>query len=478
VVASVVAGWIPARAAARTPPAHAMQRAAAPAAGLPVLGRVSIGLGLIATGVVCAWMPPVRWDGGVRFPVAGYAAALLWIAGGGIIAGRLLPTLRGALRLVPASAAVTVAWGHLRRPSGRHRLAVAALHCAVGMTAGMVILVASFDETVRGWIGRSLQADLYVSSGTGRGRITPATVEALRQHPAVVDLSALTVYPVVVDGLETQLQGGTLTLIPDRVDLSWVRAPGDRTVFDSSRNESLALVSEAFSERFRRSVGDRLIVPTPTGEREFRIAGIFADYGNERGSILVERKHVLRWFDNDHATNVSLWVHPTVDPDQLRAELAAQYPALNLVTNARLRTEILRIFRQTFAITYALELIGVVVAVVGLALTLSSVLLDRRDELTTLRALGFSRRELAWATALEGGGVAMTGALAGLALSLGLAWLLIYVINKQSFGWTLGFAIPGGTLLALAAAVVSCGAIVGWSVGRWAANLPADRDEE
>jgi putative ABC transport system permease protein len=351
------------------------------------------------------------------------------------------------------------------------------------MTAGMVILVASFDKTVRGWVQRSLQADLYLASDAGqsasaRGRITSATVAALRADPTVVELSQLAVYPIVLDGVETQLHGASLALVPERIDLAWVEQPADRTVFDPARNAGLALVSESFSERFQRNVGDVVRLPTPAGLRDVRIAGIFADYGNERGSILVDRSHVQKWFADDSVTNVSLWLGEGADPDTVRAELTRRYPALSVYTNARLRQEILRIFRQTFAITYALELVGIFVAVIGLALTLTSVLLDRRDELTTLRALGFSRREMAVSTAIEGGAIAAAASLGGLMLSLALGWLLIFVINKQSFGWTLGFALPWGTLGLLAAVVVASGVAVGASAGRWAAALPADREEE
>jgi putative ABC transport system permease protein len=207
------------------------------------------------------------------------------------------------------------------------------------------------------------------------------------------------------------------------------------------------------------------------------IAGIFADYGNERGSIMVERAHLRAWMGDDRVTNVSLWLKPGVDADGVRSELLGEFSGLAIFTNVKLRAEVLRIFRQTFAITYALEVIAVLVAVVGLALTLTSVLLDRREELTTLRALGFTRRELAGAAALEGGVVAAAAVAGGLVLSVALGWLLIYVINKQSFGWTLGFAVPWGQLAALAGAVVATGVVVSYFVGRWGADLPADREE-
>ena len=127
---------------------------------------------------------------------------------------------------------------------------------------------------------------------------------------------------------------------------------------------------------------------------------------------------------------------------------------------------------------HALEAIGVVVAVAGLGLSMASMLLDRRDELTTLRALGFSHQEIAAASAWEGAGTATVGAVAGILLSLGLGYLLVHVINKQSVGWTLQLVVPAWHLLALLALIISVGACASWQIGRWCAALPADQPVE
>ncbi len=483
VVASLAAGWWPAREAARTPPAQVLVRHGAAAAGPVLLRQAWLGAVLLAAGWVCAQLPPLRVGAGVRFPLAGYLAALLWIFGGGILAGFLLPAIaRVARRWWADSAPARVAVSHLGAPSGRHRLAVAALLCAVGMTAGMAILVASFEATVRGWVQRSLQADLYISSSgaqsaSSQNRISPATWRAVTKQPGVAAAGVLSAFPIELEGIPTLLTGTDLRLVRARSSLPWVQPPRDDAIYDATRNAGLALASESFGERFRKRRGDTVAVPTPAGWRTLTVAGVYADYGNERGSLLVERSHLVEWFGDDDAANVSLFLAPGADAEDLRARLLAAYPGLTVFTNAALRTEILRIFRQTFSITYALEVIGVVVAVIGLALTLSSVLLDRRDELTVLRTLGFDRAQIARATALEGMSIAASAVAGGLALSLGLGWLLIHVINKQSFGWTLGFALPWGQLSALGGMVVATGGGVSYLVGRWGADLPADREE-
>ncbi len=481
--ASMVAGWWPARLAARTPPAQILPRTAPAAPLAQWRRRVALGAGALFAGVCCAQLPPWRLAGAARFPLAGYAAALCWIVGGGLLCGWLLPVLARALRtLGGAGVPARLALSHLRAPSGRHLLAVAALHCAVGMAAGMAILVASFELTVREWVARALQADIYIASdgaqsASAESEISPAVADQLAGEPEVATAARLTAYPLELDNISTLLTGSDLAIVHARSDLPWVQPPRNDAVWDVTRNGSFALVSEAFAERFRRRRGDIVTLPTPTGPRRLEIAGVFADYGNERGSLLVDRAHLRDWFGEDRVSNVSLWLKPGADPEAFRAALAAKFPGLSIFTNIKLREEVLRIFRQTFAITYSLEIVAVLVAVAGLALTLMSILLDRRAELTTLRALGLSRRELAVAAALEGASVAAAAVTGGLVLSAALGWLLIYVINKQSFGWTLGFYVPAPQLAGLAIAVIATGAAVSFGVGWWGADLPADREE-
>jgi putative ABC transport system permease protein len=484
VVASTFAGWRPARVAANTPPAQVATRAGTttyPAGDF--LRRPGLGLVLVILGILLTWFPPLRFAGGMRFPLAAYLAALCWLFGAGIFAGNLLSAL-GSLfhRRKTNSVTLRLASSHLRTPSGRHRLAVAGLVCAVGMTAGMAILVGSFDTTMRGWIARTFQADLYLSSdgaqtASSPSRIPPAIWESVVTNPAVARANVIQMLPIQINGISTLLVGNRLDFFRDYAHPAWVSAPENNAVFDSEHNAALALVSESFAARFSVRRGSTVKVPTPIGPHAVTIAGIFADYGNERGSLLIERRQFANWFSNELAASLILALKPGYDAETLRAQLRAVYPGLGIFTSRFLRGEALRIFRQTFAVTYALELIGIVVAVVGLAFTLASLLWERRTDLNTLRALGLRRRELAGAAAWEGALTAAAGTIAGLAVSVALGWLLIYRINKQTFGWTLQTDRPWGQLTALALLVLASAIIAGWFVGRWAARLPAEREE-
>ena len=482
-VTSLVAGWLPARMAARTPPAQILARQPAGGPGYSWMRNAWLGGGLLLVGLCLAWLPPVPLAGGGRFSAAAYLAALCWILGGGIVAGHVLSGL-GRLARYPGArwAMLRLAGGYLHQPSGRHRLAVAGLLCAVAMTAGMAILVASFERTMRDWIERSFVADLYLSSAGAQSastdnRISAATWRRILDHPAVEDSNLVQTAELRLGGVQTLLAGGDLGFMDRHMRTAWVQPPRDQAVFDPERGAGLALVSESFSNRFRLWLDDEVTLPTPAGVQSLRIAGVFADYGNERGSIVVDRRQFREWFGHDRATSLVVKLGPEYSIEAVRAEWMTEHPGLAVYTNRHLRREVLRIFRQTFSLTYALEIIGVTVAVLGLGLTLASVLVERRTELTTLRALGVRRGEMAAATAWEGALVGLSGAGSGLVLSLALGWLLIFVINKQTFGWTLGFALPWGQLALLLVLVLVCGTAVAWGVGRWGANLPADREE-
>jgi len=350
------------------------------------------------------------------------------------------------------------------------------------MAAGMIILVASFDTTMRGWINTTFQADLYVSSdgaqsASTENRISPATWHAIAANPAIAEMNVMQAARISLDGVNTMLVGVDLGFSERHQNLSWRQAPLNDTVFGPQQNGHQAIASESFCERFRVRRGDTVIIPTPAGKQSILIAGVFSDYGNERGSLVVDRHQFARWFDDELATSLIIVLKPGIPPENIQGELEQKYPGLSILTNRYLRGEILRIFRQTFSVTYALELIGILVAVIGLGMTLSSILLDRRSELTTLRALGWRHRQMALATAVEGALLSICGVAAGTVVSLGLGWILIFVINKQSFGWTLQFSIPWLSLAALGLAVIGAGTLVSFFIGRWGSGLPADHEE-
>ena len=473
VVTSLTAAWLPARTAASTPAAQVLGRHQSSASLRDQLGPEKLGAALCLAACGLAQLGPLRIQS-LRLPLAAYTAALFWMLGAGLAASALLrcfSTSSNAIR--------QVAFSQFRRPSIRHRFAVAALTCATAMTTGMAVMIASFDTTMRGWINRSMQADIYLSSAgaqsaSSTSSIHKETVNEIRAMPETLEA-------VVVHHTMARAEDGPVHVMgcdmafSQRMNLqSWVQKP---EMDWWKAKEKRVVINESLSERLQKNCGDTIAVPTPSGPRPATITGVFADYGNERGTIMLDQAMYQEWFKDDMAWRVAVMLKPGVDGESARHAIQASHPGLNVFTQAHLRNEALRIFRQTFAVTYSLEAVGVVVAVAGLGLALACLMLDRRPDLTVLRALGLTKREVALACAWEGFGLALGGVATGLVSGIWLGWLLIARVNKQSFGWTLSFHLPYGQLAALALAVIGAGVIVAASVGRWTSNLRADREE-
>jgi putative ABC transport system permease protein len=476
-VTSLIAAWWPAREAAHTPPVHMLGRKAATFGGGGWWRAEWLGWALMAAALVLAQIGPWRLSGGTRVPLAAYAAALSWLLGTGLVAAALMKPMCHIGRMSPK---VTLRLGisHLRQPTVRHRFAVAALASAVAMTAGMAIMVASFDSTMRGWIERTMKADLYVSSAGSQSassthQIGPETVQRLREIPEAAEVAVLSAQKIMLREAPTMVLGvdGPHTL--KHGVYSWVQAPTPREWW-KSEGMTPALMNESFAERFNVKVGDELDLP---GGHRVRFVGIQADYGNERGSVTISQEVFRQWFEGEMAWRVALMLKPGTDADAVAKSISQANPGLSVFTNAHLRREALRIFRQTFSVTYALEVIGVFVAVAGLGLALASLLLERRADLSTLRSLGMTGRQIAAASAWEGAGVAAAGAVMGLLSGGWLGWLLIFRVNKQCFGWTLSLSVPTAQMIGLLVAVVGVGALVAAMVGKWAAKMKWEEQE-
>jgi putative ABC transport system permease protein len=198
IVTSLIAAWWPAREAARTPPVHMLGRKAAVFTGGGWWRAEWLGWSLMGLAIGLAQLGAWRLSGGTRVPLAAYAAALCWLLGSSLAAARLMGLMRHMGHIGPMREMLTLHLGlsHLRKPTVRHRFAVAALASAVAMTAGMAIMVSSFDGTMRGWIERTMKADLYVSSAGAQSassthQISSVTIETLRAMPEVTEVATL-----------------------------------------------------------------------------------------------------------------------------------------------------------------------------------------------------------------------------------------------------------------------------------------------
>ncbi len=467
-IASALAGWLPAREAAETPPARSLGRGAR-SDGLAFLSKPKLGVALVLLAGLAHLAPAWRDADGLATPWAGYLAAFLWVGGAGILAGQLFPGLaRLGHRFSPHHPARFYAASQLREATGRHRLATAGLVVAVSMACGMSILIWSFESTVTRWLDQVMQADLFVTApGTGNAthdqQLAPDLWETLWNDPDIFNGQISQSHRLRFENQWTRITGITVKLADERFEPIWLQRPPSAAWRSPGAAGSPAqgVMSEPFAHRFQRKVGDVIQVPTPSGPEALQIVGIVADYGNEFGNLVVAREVLQRWFDDDRARRLSVQLRPEADLQAVQSRWQNAHPGIVITDHRSLRGEALRLFHQTFAVTHGLKWIGIGVALAGLSLALASMFTERDQELTTLRALGLRRSDIGRAAAWESLGLAAAALVAGLTLGLVLGQLIIHVINRQAFGWTLLFRVPWFEFLLLGAGILLMAALTG-----------------
>ena len=234
------------------------------------------------------------------------------------------------------------------------------------------------------------------------------------------------------------------------------------------------VVSESFAVKFGMRVGDSVALPTTHGIEQFPITGIYRDYSNDRGVVIMDRSRYIRAFGDDTINTIIIYVRNGVSVDVARRKLeemfGRKYHAFT-VTNREIRTEVMRIFDQTFVITYALLAIAIIVAILGIVNTLTALILERTRELAMLRVIGVTVREVRNMIVLESSIIGLTSTVLGIAMGYALSWILIFVINKQSFGWTIEFHTPARLIAVASAATFFSSVAAGWIPARVAARL-------
>ncbi|MFQ5739571.1 MAG: FtsX-like permease family protein [Acidobacteriota bacterium] len=446
-------GVFPALRAVAASPVTVLRRAFLVSAGEHQSPHQSrLGVLLLAAGVGLCWAPPV--DG---LPLWGYGAALCFILGTALLGPGLGRRLLGAIESLSFNTLpIEVRLALQTVQGGLMRLAVAVLSLmiAVAMLVSVATLVGSFRETVVVWVDQTLRADLYVkAAGAGHNDwespIDPGTVEALRHLPGIAALGRFRGRTIDYEGDRVTLAGGDFDVLAKYGKLLFLEGRKTALVASQLMNGDRVVVTEPLSIKHGIRPGDRIRLPTPQGMHPFEVEAVYYDYSSERGVIVMDRHAYLKYFSDPTATSLSLYLESGESPQAMRQRIASSLPGveLQIFSNGDLKREALRVFDQTFQVTYGLEAIALIVAVLGVTNTLGALILERRSEIALLRFLGADRRQIRRMTLVESALVGMMGCLLGFLLGLALSLVLIYVINRQSFGWTIQFDLPGGFLL-------------------------------
>jgi len=233
------------------------------------------------------------------------------------------------------------------------------------------------------------------------------------------------------------------------------------------------IVSEPFANKHGIRAGDVIELPLGPDNVRVTVAGVYYEYSSSQGWVLLDRSTLLRYLPAQPATNAAVYLSPGANAEEVRHAIEQRTAglAVNVAPNGELRRNAIVIFDRTFAITWALEGVAIIVAMLGAANSLLALVLDRRRELGLLRYLGASAGQVRNMILVEAGLLGLLAAVIGLALGFALSLVLIFVVNKQSFGWTIQFH-PPAVLLAGALLLVWCVTVAaGFYPARVAANL-------
>jgi len=465
-LAGVAGAWLPAREAATVSPAQALK--AGDDAALPCgYGHPWMGLAVLASSLAASAIPPLN-----GLPVGGYLAAAFLLAGSVM----LLPVVAAGLALLlsrwrSAPLPVRLATARLSAAPGHAVVAAAGVLTSVALAAAMAIMVASFRDSVDQWLYQILPADLYLRAGqthnsayldealqaritavSGVARVNFNRRDTLRLAAGQAPV-ALIARPLSADGHELPLVKTNLLVA----------------------SEPAIWISEAMQDLYGWQAGQPVILPLAGQPVSLSVAGIWRDYSRQTGAVMIDLADYRRLTGDRLADDAAIFLEPGASATTVADELSAiaGLGQLEIGRPGEIRANSLRIFDRTFAVTYLLDAVAVVIGLAGVAASFAALAAARRREFGMLRHLGVSRRQIGWMLVQEGALAAGVGVLGGLLAGGAIGLVLIEVVNRQSFHWSMDVHVPWISLAVFALVMVVLAALAAVLAGRQAMRQEA-----
>jgi len=459
---AIIGALRPAIEAARVPTAAALKAGDVTSRELRTHGRIVAAV-LLAAALVLL-LPPIA-----GLPLPGFISIALLMVGA-VIA---MPSIvRVALRLAPVARSIPyqVAIAQIAGTARYATLSVSAILVSFSLMVSMAIMVTSFRTSLDQWTQRILPADVYVRLGyvDQSAHLDASTVQRLGALPGVAHFEtgrfarvqlSLSSQPVALIA-----RSAYQTPIPSALWLT-------KTAESQPRGAAIrAWISEAAADLYGIHAGDSFVLFLRGERLDAFAAGIWRDYEHQNGAVVIDSTDYVRVTGDTAVNTVSLWLQQGVDPHGLENAIRDLLPSTqyDLRTPPDLRRLSLQAFDRTFAITYLLELVAVLIGLFGIAAGISAQVLARRGEFGVLRHLGFTRAQIAGMLAIEGAVLGAVGVLVGLLTGGVVGLILIYVVNRQSFHWSMDLAAPGWLLASLSAVLIAAAAGIAVVSGRQA----------
>ena len=351
---------------------------------------------------------------------------------------------------LPRSPGLALALAQLRAAPGQAAVSLAAIVASFSLMAAMAIMVASFRQSVDDWLATVLPAELYfhTTQAGDTGFLELAFVDRVRSLPGIARVDFLRSGRVILDPARPPL----VLIARDRAALAFPLVEKLPAVPAHS-----IWVSEAVKDIYGFAPGMSVELPLLGKSHPFTIAGVFRDYARQHGAILIDRKDYAALTGDQRVNDGALWLAPGTTPAAMMGALRALPGGeqLDMADSGEIRSLSLRIFDRSFAVTYAMEAVAVLVGLFGLSSSLGAMVLARRREFGMLRHLGLTRGQIRRMLAAEGALLAALGAAAGLVCGTAISLVLVYVVNRQSFNWSIELHPPLALLASLVAILVA-----------------------
>ena len=436
IVAAVCGSAAPAIEASRAVPAQAL-KAGDETSLFQRLTPVRPGFILLAMSAGFAALPPV---GGV--PLFGYCSIAMLLLGTIALMPRITVIVFSRLPL-PRRVEFAIGLAQLRAAPGQAMVSLASVVAAVSLAASVAIMVISFRTSLENWLEHILPGDMFVrTSGQGETAfLTPGMQALISGLPGVRRVEFLA-------GQRIRLEPSSppLTLLARDVD---PRDPGRvlslvGEVHDVPAGTLPVWISEFVADVYGYRAGDNMRLPVNGDWVDVTVAGIWRDYARMNGAVMMTLQAYRQLTGNPDVADAQLWLESGADPEEVRRAIRAMLPAgsVEISLQSDLRRESLTVFDRTFAVTYALEAVAIVIGLAGLSASFSALTLARRREFGMLRHIGFLRRQILRMLAFEGALLSVLGLAIGLALGWVMSVVLIDVVNRQSFHWSMDVHVP------------------------------------
>ena len=404
------------------------------------------GLGLCFAGVSLLWLPS-------RNLILSYAGLFSLIVGLAFLTPHLTNLSMKLIRPIMTKlfgVLGSMATRGVQAELSRTSVAIAALMVAISAAIGLGIMVGSFRHTVFYWLEQQLWADVYVvPPGNSRHLdkvLLPESIEILENADGVAHLTRNRRIRVETAAGEIDL----LTLdLPNEGYASYSFKEAGSDPWKSFDAKQSVVISEPLSNRLGLSIGDKLSLPSPKGDKIFEIKGVFYDYSSERGHAIIYRNHLEKFWEDPRVNSVALYLEDGWTPERFQDvfdRLELPQPVI-IRSNVSLREVSLEIFDRTFAITGVLQLLVTGVAFVGVLSSLMALQLERQRELGILRATGMTPGQIWRLVTSQCGLMGIVAGVLAIPVGIMMAMVLIFVINQRSFGWTFPTLVEPSVLL-------------------------------